>query len=247
MDADRDRPGADGGRPGLAAGPDPGRRAGRRCALRARGRGRGGDPDRHERAGLRDLPDLSRRAGRGDTAGGRKLRPGAGHRGDQPGARRPRRDRRALRPQCALRVDRRGAVRGGDGRLRLLLLSPGGVLRDRGAARPHAARAARRRRGGNRSRARARQPAGAAHRQAAGRSAQPAQQARLAGVRLLHPAVPSRQCRHAAAHGQRAHHALEPVGHRADRRLHGRPADRGRAVLALGRPARRSASGASPC
>ena len=77
-------------------------------------------------------------------------------------------------------------------------------------------------------------------------SAQPAEQARPAGVRLLHPAVPSRQRGHAAADGQRAHHALGPVGHRADRRLHGRP----QIVVALFSPwvvGRRSASAASPC
>ena len=64
-----------------------------------------------------------------------------------------------------------------------------------------------------------------------------AAQAPAADPRRLRHAVPSRQRRHAAADGQRADDAVEPMGDGADRGLHRRAATGGRRVFAVGRAA----------
>ena len=218
---------------GLVAlvGPDARRRAGRRRAVRAAGRRPRDRGHQRQRAHLCDLADFSGGAGCRQPACRGELRAGAGDRRHQPRPGRPCRHRRTARPQCPLRVDRQRPRRRGDGRMRLFLLGARGLHRHRAAARSRRCwRFARISPQRDRSRAGPwRRRRSAAPDTAAGRVLGSAAAAPAADLRRLHPAVPSRQRRDAAADGQRPDHALEPMGDRADRGLHRGAAARRRA------------------
>ena len=247
MDPGRDRSRPVGLRHRFPGGPGAGRRPGRCAPVGANRRGRRRLADRRQRARLRDLADLPGRADGFDPACRRELRAGSGDRRDQPRPRGLRRHRRTVRAQRAFCLHWRGPLRRGDGRLRLFILSPGGLFRHRGAPHPRPAGAARHILGGNRSRAGARQDVRTTGRHVARGSLEPPRQAASAGVRRFHPAVPPGQRRHASAHGERAHHAPGQMGHDPDRGLHrGAAAHRG-PVLAVGRPSRPSAGDAGHC
>ena len=238
MDADRDRPRAHGLRPGLAGGPDAGRRAGRCRPLRADRRRHGGLAYRRQRTDLCDMADLPGRAGwrrrcRPPRAAcwARPSRRSASAWSDMP---------RSASGSAAMRVSPpsapglSAAVMGACGYffsaqavffVTAALLVPA-LLVLRGIVPAEI----------DPERAHGNPPANppASHR--ADLRSLPAQAA-ATGLRLLHPAVPPRQRGHASPHGQRAHDALEPMGDGADRGLHRRAAARRGAVLAMGRPA----------
>ena len=185
------------------------------------------------------LADLSDGAGGIGAARAGELRARPRHGRDQPRPRRPRGYRRTAWPQRALCLGRQWPGGGGDGRMRLSPVGPRRVHRHRAAPGAGAVRAALDFRQRDRSRARPRL-AGRGNRATRRRSRPGATDAQPAALdlRRLPLAVSSRQCRDAAADGQRRHHALEPMGDRAHRRLHRRAATRRRGIVAVGRPTR---------
>ncbi len=231
----------------LADRPNAGRRAGR-CreigALRRRHRGR-----RHlrQRLDLCGAADLSDGAGRIGAARARELRARPGHGRDQPRPRRPCRDRRTARPQCALCFGRQRTGGGGDGRLRLSYFRARRFHRHGASARAGAVRAALDLRQRDRSRARPWRAAAAAADQAADQAGRADAQSAAADLRRLSASVSSRQCGHAAADGQRRHHAVEPMGDGDHRGLHRGAAACGRGFVAVDRHRRRKSGAAGRC
>ena len=96
---------------------------------------------RHQRAGLCGLADLSRHRCGGDVARAASCVLGPAIAAISLGLVGPRRDRRTVRPQCALRLARQRLCGGPDGRLRLFPVEPLGVSRHLRARHPHHHRA----------------------------------------------------------------------------------------------------------
>ena len=158
------------------------------------------------------------------------------HRGAQPRPRRLCGDRRAARPQRALRLDRQRHRGRRDGRDAATIFSAHAVFFVTAALliptlfalsriQPHEINV-QLAHGGD-SRGKSGKPPN--------RLPQPAAPAAAVHPRRLHRAVPSGQRRDAAADGKRADDPFERMGDGADRRLHRGAAGRRRADLALGR------------
>ena len=225
MDAGRHRPRLSVGGPRRAGRPDARRSAGRCRPLGTAGCGRRGRRDRRQRARLCGMADFPGRAGRRGAACRRELRARPGHRRDQPRPGRPCRDRRAARPQCALRRPSATALRQRQWARADISSRRGPSFSSRlpCSSRPCSRFAACRREEIDPERAHGDTPQRSADKSPVDLRSLLRKRPLLIFARLHH-AVPSRQRRHASADGQRADDALEPMGDGADRRLHRRAA-----------------------
>ncbi len=204
--------------------------------------------DRHQRAGLCGVADLSRGGDGGDAACGGELRARSGDRRDQPWSGRTAGDRRAARAQRPLCLAGQRRCRGRDGHLRLSAVEPFGVP---GHLHPGDSDLAGARRASASGEIDAARAHGAVLREVPDASATSVfslvRQRPLADFRRRRAAAATRQRGDAAADGGRGNDPVKPVGAGADRRLHHRAAgDRG-AGVAVGRDAWRSNGGGGRC